>query len=353
LDLDPLQLLVDRAAVSGLSRQGSVSCGGTTRLLRTVDGWIGVALPRPDDVDAVPAWLEVGSPTGDPWPLVEAQVRDRRTSQLVMRARLLGLPVAPLARPPIGTALHAAPVSVTTFGRLPGPHHHELVVVDLSTLWAGPLCSQLLRQLGARVIKVESSARPDGGREGLPAFFDLLNGGKEGVALDFRSRNDVELLRQLVSRADVVIEGSRPRALEQLGITAAHLLSERPAVWVSITGYGRRSPGRDWVAFGDDAAVAGGLVVYDEAGPCFCADAVADPLTGLVAAAAALDALTTGRSCLLDVAMGRVAASFAGPTVEMPETLAAPAPVARPVLSRGPRLGQHNEVVLSELVSRL
>ena len=84
---------------------------------------------------------------------------------------------------------------------------------------------------------------------------------------------------------------------------------------MSITGHGRTGAGRDRVAFGDDAAVAGALVVADEAGPCFCADAAADPAAGVAAAAACLDALAVGGRWVLDVAMADVAASLAGPTL--------------------------------------
>jgi crotonobetainyl-CoA:carnitine CoA-transferase CaiB-like acyl-CoA transferase len=86
---------------------------------------------------------------------------------------------------------------------------------------------------------------------------------------------------------------------------------DRRRVWLSVTGYGLTGPGADRVAFGDDAAVAGGLVVRDEHGPCFCADAVADPLTGLVGAARVLDALVAGRGEVVDLAMAGVAAQFA------------------------------------------
>ena len=149
-----------------------------------------------------------------------------------------------------------------------------------------------------------------------------------------------------------MIEASRPRALEQLGIVAADLLAYGPTVWLSITGYGRQAPARDWVAFGDDAAVAGGLVVWDETGPCFCADAVADPLTGLVATLATLDALRHGRTVLLDVAMAVVASEFSGPTLAAPPGLEVPAPVAPPVARHAPALGEHNDAVVAELARR-
>ena len=139
-----------------------------------------------------------------------------------------------------------------------------LTVVDLSSLWAGPLCGQLLAAAGARVIKVESTTRPDGARHGPKAFFELMHRGKEFLAFDFSTTAGRAALADVLGAADVVIEASRPRALEQLGIIAA---SSPARVWLSITGYGRDLPVR--VAFGDDAAVAGGLVAYAEQGPVF------------------------------------------------------------------------------------
>ena len=74
-------------------------------------------------------------------------------------------------------------------------------------------------------------------------------------------------------------------------------------MWVSITGYGRDDREARRVAFGDDAAVAGGLIAGARADPVFCADAVADPLAGLAAAAAALDCHGAGGAWLVDVSM--------------------------------------------------
>ena len=114
-----------------------------------------------------------------------------------------------------------------------------------------------------------------------------------------------------------------------------------PRVWLSITGYGRTAPGRDRVAFGDDAAAAGGMVAWDQAGPCFLADAVADPCAGLVGAAAVLRALASGGRWLIDVSMRDVAAHLAGPTSGAVVDAAAGGPAvapprARPVTGRGP-----------------
>jgi hypothetical protein len=85
-------------------------------------------------------------------------------------------------------------------------------------------------------------------------------------------------------------------------------------VWLSITGYGRDNPER--VAFGDDAAVAGGLVGGDRDGePVFCADAIADPLTGIAGALAVAQSLAGGGGELIDLSMRSVAAAFADPGV--------------------------------------
>ena len=225
----------------------------------------------------------------------------------------------------------------------------DVVVADLTSLWAGPLCGALLAEAGARVIKVESLARPDGARRGPAAFFDLLNAGKESVALDLRTTDGVRALRSILAGADVVLEASRPRALEQLGIDAAATVATgRTRVWASITGHGRTGASRDRVAFGDDAAVAGGLVCWDGEQPLFCADAIADPTSGLVAAAAVMEALGAGGRWLLDISMRDVAAYLAGPTLPAGEHEAA-APRARSTPESAPRLGEHTSAVLAGL----
>ena len=143
-------------------------------------------------------------------------------------------------------------------------------------------------------------------------FFDLLNAGKASVVLDFSQPSGREALRQLLLQADIIIEASRPRALRQLGIRAEEIVRENPAAtWLSICGYGRDEPAAQWIAFGDDAAVAGGLsqVLWDcSHRPMFCADAIADPLTGLHAALAAWWSFTHGGGRLLSVALHDVIA---------------------------------------------
>ena len=132
------------------------------------------------------------------------------------------------------------------------------VVADLSSMWAGPLCARLLGLAGAEVIKVESPARPDGARPGNREFFDWLHAGHRSLSVDFGTGAGRAALAALLEVADVVIEASRPRALAALGLAPDMIRHPPGQVWLSITGYGRAVPER--VAFGDDAAVAGGLV---------------------------------------------------------------------------------------------
>jgi hypothetical protein len=332
--VDGLALLGERAALAGLRRNGAISCGGGTRLLAARDGWLALSLARPDDVALVPAWLGTTVPDDDPWDALAGAVAGRAVDEVVVRAASLGLPVAGLgerATPRVAPhgCFEGLPVRATRACRGPARARalDRMLVVDLSALWAGPLCAGLLASGGATVVKVESMRRPDGARQGPDAFFRLLNGHKHQVALDLGDEYGRAALEQLLHRADVVVEASRPRALEQLGIDVnRHLAAGTTRVWVSITGHGRTGRGGNRVAFGDDAAVAGGLVAWEDGRPLFCADALADPAAGLVAAAAALVALDLGGSWLLDIAMAEVAAHLAGPTLRVPgDVVAAPA----------------------------
>jgi hypothetical protein len=354
--LDALALLGERAALMGLWRRGSTSCGGSCRLLPCVDGFMAVSLPRDEDMEMVPAWLQLDRPpTSAPaaWTAVAAGLRQRDPEVLHERARLLGLPVARVgeaARPGRQLARAGAVAVRLEGGAPPRPDVSGLVVVDLSALWAGPLCGDLLAGSGATVIKVESTQRPDGARRGARSFFDLLNGRKRSVALDLQTTQGIRILHALVRRADVVIEASRPRALAQFGLDAHDAVGGGgPQVWVSITGYGRSAAGAHRIAFGDDAAAAGGLVTRTEAGPLFCADAVADPLTGLTAADVCLDTLRSGGRWLLDLSMAAVSAELAGPTLSVPAGIVVAEPRARPVTERASELGADTAHVLAEL----
>jgi hypothetical protein len=292
LSVDVLPLLAERAEASGFRRSGRTTWGGAGRLLPTADGWVAVNLLRDIDVASVPAWLEVDA-GDDPWPVIVATTPNRTCAELVERATLLGLPVSALGE----VAAAAEPVAATRLGDAK-PLDRPPLVVDLSALWAGPLCTRLLADRGAEVVKVESPTRPDGARRGPPDFFERLNAGKRQVVCALDSPE----LHALVRRADVVVVASRSRALAQAGLVAEGV---GPRVWLSITGYGRAV---DRVAFGDDAAVAGRLVAFDDRGPVFLADAIADPLTGVAGAVAVDAALRAGGTWIVDAAMAKVAA---------------------------------------------
>ena len=153
--------------------------------------------------------------------------------------------------------------------------------------------------------------RPSGARAGAAAFYDLLNARKRSAVLDFGDARDAALLAALLASADMLIESARPRALAQLGVDAEAFVAARAGrVWLSITGYGRGDPAPGRVAFGDDAAVAAGAAhaVADADGPLFCADAIADPLTGLHAALAAWAGWRAGGGVLLDLSLCGVTA---------------------------------------------
>lgn len=309
--LDVASLLCERAAIAGLTRRGRVAPGGSCRLLPARDGWVAVNLPREDDVRSLPAWLGVLPENGSvPWAAASSVVASTPALELVERARMLGLAVARVAEAPA-----AAPCWYRVHDRgASGPASSEPPrVVDLSALWAGPLCGDLLRRAGAEVVKVESIRRPDGARAGPGAFFDLLNAGKRSVALDFQCAEGQAALRRVVDWADVVIEASRPRALSQLGLDAASWIRARPGrVWLSLTAYGLDPPHREWIGFGDDVTAASGLAFLVPGAPWSIADAPADPLAGLHGALATLAARQRGASVRLDVSLWAVAAAVAG-----------------------------------------
>jgi hypothetical protein len=305
-------VLAERAASSGLARQGRASCGGSSRLLPAGGGWVALALSRRDDVAALPAWLEADvDMTGDrpPWNAVGRLVAGRDAAELADRAGMLGLPCAAVGG---GGGPFTIEGGVRPGGPRPAPAPVPFVL-DLSALWAGPLAASCLLRAGATVVKVEDLHRPDGARGGDPAFHDLLNGGKRSVALDLSAPGGRRALAALVDRADIVVTAGRARAIAGLGLDpAAALAAATDKVWLAITAYGWDSAR---VGFGDDAAASAGLVAWhpDDGEPRFAADAVADPLCGALAARAAHDAWSRGGRWFVDASLAGAAASVAAP----------------------------------------
>ena len=218
---------------------------------------------------------------------------------------MLGLPAAVIAEVPPGELFRIHSTASKTHRDL-----RDMRVVDLSSLWAGPLCGNLLGLAGARVMRVESAARPDGGRQGLPGFDDLLHSGQPSVAF---TPDNLDLLHALVDSADVVITSARPRGLSSLELDPQRFLASRDhGVWVQLSAYGSTGPQANWVGFGDDTAMAAGLMRWIDGTPIPVADALADPLTGIHAAVAAAAMTRRGGTHLIEIALADVAAATAG-----------------------------------------
>jgi crotonobetainyl-CoA:carnitine CoA-transferase CaiB-like acyl-CoA transferase len=299
-------LLGERARILALVRRGAVSANGSCHLLDTADGRIALNLPRVDDWELLPALLDEAAAD---WAALARAVAARPGAKMLEQGRLLGLAIAL-------DQVAAAPCAPFTMEQLgaPKPRNGVPLVVDLSALWAGPLAGSLLAAAGARVVKVESVRRPDGARGGDRHFYDLLNAGKASVALDFDDAADLQILRKLVGAADIIIESARPRALAGLGIDA-RAEARRGATWLSITAYGRTGGAENWIGFGDDAAVAGGLSAAMRRGwgkSVFAGDAIADPLTGITAAFAGWASWRTGGGRLISLALSEVVAHVCG-----------------------------------------
>jgi hypothetical protein len=297
-------LLGERARLMGLVRGGRVSPNGSCRLIETRDGRIALNLARSDDWDLMPILLGVEQ-AGD-WIDVERAAARKTTAELVETGIEFGLPVArdELVAPPVSPfAIEDGDASGSAPARPPR-------VLDFASLWAGPLAASLLGMLGADVVKVESVHRLDGARHGDGGFFDLLNSGKRSVAIDFADPDQHRRLLALVDSADIVIEGSRPRALRRLGILREDFVA-RGGIWTAITAH----DDPDRVGFGDDAAVAAGVAAHMArvwGAPMFAGDAIADPLTGLHAALATWQMWRQRRSGLVRLSLAGTVAFACG-----------------------------------------
>ncbi len=299
--VDPVGSVAHRAAFTDFGRGGSRSAGGFAQMVRVSDGWVALNLPRPSDIEALPALVGAAVPAGD-WTGIENRIASMTAADVVRQGSGLGLAVAEIGATPVPShpwSVRCESPARPWRGRAP-------VVVDLTSLWAGPLAGGLLAEAGCRVLKVESTRRPDGARRGPAGFFELLNHKKEPVKLDLPTPEALGRLRELIAGADLVLEASRPRVMQQWGISATEVVAGGTA-WVSITGHGRSGRHANRIAFGDDAAASGGLVAPGDP-PMFVGDAIADPIAGLAAAAVAAHLLAEGRASLAEVSLASSAA---------------------------------------------
>jgi crotonobetainyl-CoA:carnitine CoA-transferase CaiB-like acyl-CoA transferase len=191
-------------------------------------------------------------------------------------------------------------------------------VVDVTTSFAGPTCTQLLAALGADVVKVEPPAGDEARlwgppfANGLGTLFVAVNSGKRSVALDLRRGHDV--LLRLVDGADVFVQSLRPGLAEERGLGAETLRARNPKlVYCTISSYGRTGPKRDLPGYDPLLQAAGGLIsVTGEQGGEGVRIGVSpiDHGTGMYAAYAILAALHAGGGHTLDVSLWETALSF-------------------------------------------
>lgn len=193
-----------------------------------------------------------------------------------------------------------------------------VTVVDLTRVLAGPYCTMLLADMGARVIKIEQPGRGDDTRAwgppfvaGESAYFLATNRNKRSVTLDFKHPEGRRLLDALIARADVLVENFRPGTLDRLGFGYADLAPRFPRlIYCSVSGFGQTGPRR--LEPGYDAVVQaeGGLMSLTgpSDGPAYRVGvAVTDLVAGIFAAQGITLALfareRTGRGQLVDVGL--------------------------------------------------
>jgi len=191
-------------------------------------------------------------------------------------------------------------------------------VLDLSRVFAGPLCGQVLADFGAEVIKVEHPGRGDDTRDwGLrigrteTTYYNSMNRNKRSITVDLQTPEGVKLIHDLLPQFDVVIQNFKTGGAEKLGLGYAQLKALKPdLIYCSVAGYNSagpeaKRPGYDLVIQGE----AGLMALNGEAGqpPLKFGVAVVDMMTGMYAAQAVLAALfrreRTGRGQLIEMAL--------------------------------------------------
>jgi crotonobetainyl-CoA:carnitine CoA-transferase CaiB-like acyl-CoA transferase len=200
-------------------------------------------------------------------------------------------------------------------------------VLDFTAFWAGPAATAWLCAMGADVIKVEAVQRPDGIRFSaavrpsqdpkfyeMSALFHASNLGKRGITLDLGQPEGLEIARQLIANADVVVENFTPRVLERFGLDYDAVRAMRPdVVMVRMPAFGLAGPWRDRPGFAQTMEQITGMawVTGYEGGPPIIPGGPVDPMVGAHAALAIVAALEhrarTGAGQLVEVPLLEVA----------------------------------------------
>ncbi|GAA4492994.1 CoA transferase [Actinoallomurus oryzae] len=205
-----------------------------------------------------------------------------------------------------------------------------LRVVDMASLYAGPLIATILGDFGADVVKVEHPRGDDArrwgkARDGVPLWWKVISRNKDLIALDLHKPDDREIARDLCRWADVVIENFRPGRLDSWGMSYDELAADNPGlVMVKVTGFGQTGPYADRPGFGTLAEAFSGFAAITGAAdgpptlpPFGLADGVA-ALTGAYAALTALrwrDSRPDGRGQVVDLSLYEPLFGILGPQV--------------------------------------
>ncbi|MGE0725726.1 MAG: CaiB/BaiF CoA transferase family protein [Alphaproteobacteria bacterium] len=198
------------------------------------------------------------------------------------------------------------------------PALDDVRVFDLTGLLPGPFATQILADLGADVVKVESIAG-DGARRLPMEMFRMANRNKRSIALDLKHPGAKPVVRRLAEWADVAIEGFRPGVADRLGVSYEALSAINPRiVYCSISGYGQSGPWRDVPGHDLNYLAAGGAMSLPghwlERTPKRSGLPVADVTASCFAAIAILSALRkrerTGKGCRLDISLTDAALAF-------------------------------------------
>ncbi|MFE4611301.1 CaiB/BaiF CoA transferase family protein [Streptomyces niveus] len=207
------------------------------------------------------------------------------------------------------------------------PPLHGLRVLDLATLFAGPLAATMLGDFGAEVIKVEHPTRPDPSRghgpakDGVGLWWKILGRNKRTITLDLATPPGRDLLLRLAADADVVVENFRPGTLEKWGLGWAELSAVNPRlVLARVTGFGQFGPYSHRPGFGTLAEAMSGFAAMTgepEGPPTLPPFGLADSIAALATAYAVMTALngraTTGRGQVVDLAIIEPILTVLGP----------------------------------------
>lgn len=192
-----------------------------------------------------------------------------------------------------------------------------VTVVDLSRILAGPYCTMLMAELGARIIKVEPPGKGDDAREygpfieGRSTYFASVNRGKQSIALDLKADADKRIFEKLLEKADVLVENFRPGTMEKLGYGWETLHPRYPKlIYACASGFGHTGPNSKDPAYDMVVQGMGGMMSvtgYPGQPPARVGMSIGDIGAGLYTTiavnAALVHRLKTGETTKVDIGM--------------------------------------------------